>query len=232
MIKIRQFTLLLGVLILTSCSTTKLLTSTVKPYEITNLQKFETLSYISLIERGNQGKYNDTLSYKSKTLFSGVLDTFENNIRLTGDIFVYDLLTKQKIEKEIEYLCKTADLRKSIANLKIPRTLDSLLETSQNRFGLITVTTGFTRVKGNYGKQVAKGVGLGILTLGMVYGSPIKAQSTVYVAIIDSKDNNIAFFRKSFLQDKEPLNEVVLRKQLENIFEGYFWTSNPYAQSN
>jgi len=204
----------------------KLLTSTVKPNEITNLQKFETLSFITLIEKGNRGEHNDTLSNKSKELFSGVLDSFENRIRLTGDIYVFDLLTRTKIEKEIEHLCTTADRQKSISKLKLPRTLDSLLETSQNRFGLITVTTGFTRIRGNYGKQIAKGIGLGILTLGMVYSSPIKAHSTVYVAIIDSKDNNIAFFRKSFLQDKEPLNEVVLRKQVQDIFSGYFWPSN------
>ena len=226
MIKCRQWAFLLSAFILASCTTMKLLTSTVKPNEITNLQKFETLSFITLIEKGNRGKHNDTLSNKSKELFSGVLDSFENRIHLTGDIYVFDLLTRGKIEKEIEYLCTTADRQKSISKLKLPRTLDSLLETSQNRFGLITVTTGFTRIRGNYGKQIAKGIGLGILTLGMVYSSPIKAHSTVYVAIIDSKDNNIAFFRKSFLQDKEPLNEVVLRKQVQDIFSGYFWPSN------
>ena len=42
--------------------------------------------------------------------------------------------------------------------------------------------------------------------------------------IIDAKENNIAFFKKSLLQDREPLDKEVLTKQIQNIFEDYFWT--------
>jgi hypothetical protein len=43
--------------------------------------------------------------------------------------------------------------------------------------------------------------------------------------IVDSKENNVAFFRKSFRQDMEPLDQAVLAKQYKQIFDGYFWTS-------
>ena len=66
------------------------------------------------------------------------------------------------------------------------------------------------------------GAALGILTLGMYYQTPIKAYSTIYVMIVDSRDNNVAFFRKSYLQDREPIDESVLVKQYNKIFEGYF----------
>jgi len=200
-----------------------MLTSKVKAHEITDLQRFETLSHISLIEQGNRLIYNDTLSLKSSKLFSDVLMSMDDRIPLTGDITVGDRFTQIKLAKEIGHLCTTADRQKSIANLRLTPTLDSLLETNDKRFGLLTITTGFTRAKGNYGRQVAKGVGLGILTLGTVYTSPIKASSTVYVMIVDSKDNNVAFFRKSLLGDAQPLEEKILRKQVQQIFNGYFW---------
>ena len=225
MIKTRSWCLL-AVIIFGSCSTSKLLTSNVRPTDITAIPKIETLSYISLIERANQGRYNDTLSNSAKELFGRVLDSFGSRIPLKGEIPVIDPVVRTKMEKEIEFLCISADRQRSISSLKLTPILDSLLEINQQRFGLITVTAGFTRVGGNYGKQIAKGIGLGILTLGMVYTTPVKANSTVYAMIIDSKNDNIAFFRKSALQDKDPLNEVVLKKQVYDIFNGYFWTDS------
>jgi hypothetical protein len=225
MIKIRPFILALGVMTFISCTTTKPLTSFVKPQEITDLQKFETLSYITLIESGNRGRLNDTISNKSRNLFSDVLGTFSNRLPLTGDLLINDPLIKRRIERETEYLCVAADSKRDISNLKLTPSLDSLLESNQKRFGLVTVTTGFTRRKGNYGGQIAKGIGIGILTLGMYTQTPVKATSTIYAMIVDAKENNIAFFNKSLLSDKEPLDETVLKKQIEAVFNKYFWTT-------
>lgn len=50
--------------------------------------------------------------------------------------------------------------------------------------------------------------------------------------IIDSKNNNIAFFRKSFLNDKDPLILTVLKKQIHDIFSGYFWKESLLSRSN
>jgi hypothetical protein len=222
--KIKLFIFASGILLTTSCTTTKLLTSGVSPSEVTDLQKFQTFAYITLIESGNRGRLNDTISNKSIKIFSEALVTFKNSIPVTGEISVSDTLTQKKIEKEVEFLCISADRQRSISNLKITPMLDSLLEERGKRFGLITVTTGFTRTKGNYGGQVAKGAAMGLLTLGMYYQTPIKANSTVYAMIVDAKENNIAFFRKSFLQDKEPLDKDVLTKQIQKIFENYFLT--------
>jgi len=46
-------------------------------------------------------------------------------------------------------------------------TIDSLLEESQERFGLIPMISGFSRTKSNYGKEIAKGFGIAALTMGM-----------------------------------------------------------------
>jgi hypothetical protein len=223
MTNLKSLLLALAAINLTACTANRPLTSAVRPNQITELKKFQTFSYISLVERGNRAAYNDSISAKSRTVFSNMLKTFER-IPLSGDVQVTDSFVSRQIEKEIEYLCVNADNRKSIAGLKITPALDSLLEYHQQRFGLVTITTGFTRRKGNYQGQVAKGVGIGILTLGMAYPTPIKANSTVYAMIVDSKENNIAFFKKSVLQDKEPLDQIALRKQIRSIFEGYFWT--------
>jgi hypothetical protein len=76
---------------------------------------------------------------------------------------------------------------------KIPPILDEILEANETRFGLINICAGFTRAKGNYGREIAKGAALGILTLGMYYQTTIKAYSTVYAMIVDSQEDNITF---------------------------------------
>jgi len=207
---------------LSSCTTTKPLLSHISPTEVTDLKLLEPFSYISMIKKGNRGEIDDSISSESRQLVIKVIEDFKPKIPLTGKIILSDTTVRNNLEKEFESLIRTAERTKSISNLKITPVIDKVLEANNVRFGLITVTTGFTRIKGNYGKQVVKGAGLAILTLGMYYQTPIKAYSTVYAMIVDSKQDNVSFFRKSFLQDKEPLDESTLVKQYRDIFKGYF----------
>ena len=221
----KHFTFIVSLLILSSCTATKLLTSNVKPAEVTDLKLLEPYSYISMIKKGNRGGIDDSISSTSKQLLFKVLESYKGQLPLTGKIILSDTVINKTLEKEYEYLMLTADRTTSITNLKITPTLDKILEVNETRFGLIIICTGFTRVKGNYGKEIVKGAALGILTLGMYYQTPIKAYSNIYAMIADSREDNIAFYRKSFIQDKEPLDQTVLTGQLNKIFEGYFWTS-------
>jgi hypothetical protein len=220
----KQFSifLILSFLILVSCTTTKPLTSNVNPKEVTDLKLLEPYSYISKISKGNRQQLDDSISTASKRHIIKVLENLNGQIPLTGKIILSDTSINKTLEKEFESLILTADRTKNISNLKITPTIDKVLEANGVRFGLITVGSGFTRIKGNYGKQVAKGAAMAILTLGMYYQTPVKAYSTIYVMIVDSKEDNISFFRKSYLQDKEPLDENVLTKQYKDIFKGYF----------
>jgi len=217
--------LILSCIILSSCTATKLLTSNVQPTEVTNLKLLEPYSYISMIKKGNRGQLDDSISSISKQLNINVLKSFNGQIPITGDIILIDSTINKDLEKECENLILTAERNKSISNLKITPTLDKILEANDTRFGLIIICTGFTRLKGNYGKEIAKGAALGILTLGMYYQTPVKAYSTIYAMIVDSKEDNVAFYRKSFKQDLEPLDQEVLTNQYKKIFEGYFWTT-------
>jgi len=214
--------LVLGLLYFYSCTTSKLMTSSVQPSEVTELQWIEPYSQISLIEKGNQIKYNDSLSKVSKRLIKKVSESFKENLPLTSECMVSDTVLQRKLNKEITSLFSLAIKMHNINNIKITPLIDSLLEASGKRFGLITISSGFTRVKGNFGKQVWKGAGVGLLTLGMYTQTPIKANSSLYAMIVDAKDDNIAFYKRSFLENKEPLEEDVLKKQFRDVFSGYF----------
>ncbi len=214
---------ILWCIILSSCTATKPMTSSVKPTDVTNIKLLEPYSYISMIKKGNRGELDDSVSTISKELVLEIFATNSSHIPLSGDIFLSDSAINIALEKEFESLIITADRNKSVSNLNITPTLDNVLEANQTRFGLIIVCTGFTRSKGNYGKEIVKGAAIGILTLGMVVPTPIKAYSTMYAMIVDSEENNVTFYRKSFLQDMEPLDKATLTKQYMKMFDGYFW---------
>ena len=222
----KQQTILIIVccILLSSCTATKLLTSNVQASEVTDLKLLEPYSYISMIKKGNRGQLDDSISAVSKQMNINVIKGFNGQIPITGDIFLTDSAINKTLEEEYENLILTADRNKNITNLRITPTLDKVLEANNTRFGLIVICTGFTRIKGNYGKEIAKGAALGILTLGMYYQTPVKAYSTIYAMIVDSKEDNVAFYRKSFKEDMEPLDQEVLTNQYKKIFEGYFWT--------
>jgi hypothetical protein len=212
-------------ILLSACTATKPLISSVNPTEVTELKLLEPYSYISMVKKGNRGELDDSISAIVKNLITEIITTNNQSIPLSGNIFLSDSSINKKLEKEFESLILFADRNRTITNLNITQTLDEVLEANQTRFGLIVVCTGFTRAKGNYGKEIAKGAAIGILTLGMVVPTPVKAYSTIYTMIVDSDKNNVAFYRKSFLQDGEPLDKSILAKQYSKIFEGYFWNS-------
>ncbi len=186
----------------------------------------EPYSNISVIAKGNRGEKDDSASFMSGNLIIDVAEKFKGQVPLTGNIFLTDPDINSSLMKEYESLILAVQTIKDLSHLQIPPTLDKVLEANDTRFGMITVASGFTRVRGNYGKEVVKGALLGLVTLGMYYQTPIKSTSNIHVIIVDSQNNNVAFYRRSFLQDKEPLDEAVLMKQFKDIFTGYFISKN------
>ena len=210
-------------LLCSSCSGSKVLTSEVLPNEITEMIKIEPFSYISLIEKANRGVYNDSISSSTKTLLNESLNIFKEKLRLSPEeIIITDPTERIKLEQELNFLIMTAERNRAIENIQITPLIDSLVTANDKRFALIIIQSGFTRKKNNYGSQIAKGIGMGILTMGMYYQTPIKSRSIIYAMIVDNQNKSIAFYNKSILQDKEPTEKENIIKQLNRIFENYF----------
>lgn len=232
----KRVLLFLVIIFSISCSSAKFFTSDVNPAEINEMIKIEPFTYISLVESGNRTILNDSISKISKILLNESLDTFREKLRLSSeDIIVTNSVDRAELEQEIDFLIMWAEgninkRKKKRTNVEIPLMIDYLLRTNDKRFGLIVVQQGFTRAKGNYSGQVAKAIGMGILT-GVAtgtayYQTPIKANSILYAMIVDTKEKNVAFYNKSVLQDKEPTVKENITKQLQFVFENYFWDKN------
>ncbi len=204
------------------------MTSGLKSGDITGLLYLGPVSNISLIEKGNDKILNDTLSDNSEQLLNKIVSDFKTNISLSGKAVVHDEPTKSGLEKEIEHLCNIVVELNSISTIKITPVIDSLLKSNNMRFGLITVTEGYTRTRDNYDTlerlRFTQEMAHVFSKNHLIPSAPVvrKASSTLYVMIVDEERDNIAFFRKN-LRLCEPTDRNLLAEQFRKIFEGFYF---------
>lgn len=214
--------ILCAVILLTSCTSSKLINRAVPGSAIKEPAYFEPLAFVSLIDKGNNGKHNDSISHVSKILLDSVIQQ-SKNLKVSKKIELTDLKFKEEIDGELAVLIQNIIKTNKIEGVKIPAKIDSILSASNHRFTLATVTSGFGRAKGNYGKQIAKGIGVGVLTLGMYTPVPIKASTTLYVIIFDTQKREIIYYAKSSPIEKSPTDKKALEKLYRTLFEGYIY---------
>lgn len=212
---------LIAGMLFNSCGTGKMMVSSVRPDEIRQLKLIEPFSYISFIEKGNRTEHNDSISMLSSALLVEVMDNLNGQIPLSDDVAAVGPETRSDLLQEMGILCASAERRKKGAEVALTSGIDSLVQGTGERFCLLILSTGFTRVKGNYGKQVAKGAALGLLTLGMYYQVPVKSNSTLYFIVADAQRHNVAFYKKHMYSEGDPLDKSVLTRQIRNIFKDY-----------
>ncbi len=210
------------VVLVSSCTSSKLVNRSVPGSAIKEPAYFEPLAFVSVIDKGNSGKHNDSLSNVSKILLDSVIRQ-SKNLKVSKKVEIADLKLKEEIEGELEALIQNIIKTNKIEGVKIPVKIDSVLNTSNHRFTIATVASGFGRAKGNYGKQIAKGIGVGVLTLGMYTPVPIKANTILYVVIFDTQKREIIYYAKSSPLEKAPTDKKALEKQYRALFEGYIY---------
>jgi len=196
---------------------------------IPEMAKFETMSRIHLIEKGSRGEYNDSISWIARGELDSVLHLLGPKLPRHTEIEYASPFQSEFVGEEVDnLLVAITSNRANLRYLTVPPTIKSTLAAEGRRFGLIVVHDGFTRIKGNYGGQVAKSVGIGVLTgvltMGMVSVAPvpIKENSTIHAIIVDTERDGVVFYNRSAAQ-ADPTDPNVLTKQADNVFGKIFW---------
>lgn len=211
-------------LILISCGTNKFLTSSVTSSEVKDVDYFEPFTYIQLIEKGNKPIFSDSLSTITKRNLDSIIESKASTLRLSEKILIENDTLRARVEDELGYLTQLIFQQRKLDGIKLTPAIDSILKNKNQRFAMATIATGFGRKKGNYGGQVAKGVAVGILTLGMAVPTPVKSNLTLYTYIFDSEKGEVAFYRRLLPnKEKEPTDPAFIEKQIINTFNGYYY---------
>ena len=156
-----------------SCSANRGFVSSLTRADIRQVQQFEPLNYVGIIEKGNKITYSDSLTTVAQGLFETALSK-DRTLPVTGTIIIEDSLINNKVQYEIYMLMNYVENNIRVKDIPIPPVIDSVLEARNERFGLLAYNWGFTRTGSNYAGQIGKGVLIGVLTLGTVYTVPYK----------------------------------------------------------
>ena len=209
--------ILLAGLLVQACVSSEELTKIVKPNEINRLGYFTPISQIGIVEKGNQAIKSEYGSQRSIEVLDSLIITKKQTYNIYNSLTPSDSIIQIKLNEEIRNLTVQASTKQRVHNIDLSHTIDSVMEAHNERFALAFITTGFTRVKGNYKGQVAKGIGVGLLTLGMYVPTPIKASSGIHAVIFDSKNNTVALYKSSQVAEKEPTDPNIVTRQLNYV---------------
>lgn len=209
-----------------SCSSSRYVAKNVSTTcEIQDIVLLNLESSISLIEKGDNAVFSDSMSTASKKMLTQIAlseptkipvvaceEYSEQDVRLLDEFFVSFL----KMDKSnYEYAA-------------IPQQVDSLIEKTGHRYGMMLYATGFKRTKANVRKMMAKylliDLAVGIVTLGTVipYAYPVEYNSTLYTMVVDSQENRVIFVNHCNM-DIDPFEEIDVRDQMLELFYDFTW---------
>ena len=218
----KRFKLVLAIaaalVLTTSCAVTKY-ASEVPASQVTSIALLQPLSYIDYFDNNHNMTRNDTLCTASSAMVAKVAGEF-----LPIDCVIPVNYTEE-MAAEVDVLPGLDP--KTLMSATIPEATRELILGSGHRYGAVVFARGFTRERGGYASDIAKGVILGIatavLTMGMVsaYGIPEKCESQISLMIVDAEANRVIYYDRSLTNELEPLKENSIRSQLKSVLKGF-----------
>lgn len=217
----KYFLIALGVLLLNSCATTLLTDKDVSPAEVKNISYHEPISFINLIEKGNQAKLNDSLSHVSTVILDSIIKN-SGHPKVSKRLDVTEQKLKMRLENDL--LKTVSEIRKvnKLEAVKTTALMDSVVKSENQRFALFVINSGFARRKNNYGNQIVKGIGVGILTMGMYTPVPIKATTSTYAMIYDAQKSSVVFFNYLPAIERSPVDKKNMSNIYSLLFDKYY----------
>lgn len=209
----------LGVIFI-GCGTNVPQKSNLNSSEIDSLYAFHLPSLIYTIAKGNKSEFNAFYSDYSLSIRKMVFDDIKpgNSVKVLPVEYSGDY---KKINRYLWNVIVEMEQKKKINGIVLSDSILNFMEQKNIQYALVTFNSGFSREKGNLNKQVAKGIGVGLLTLGMAMPVPVKANTQTICYIIDRKNRNIAFYKK-VSEELEPLKFKNLQSQYRSLLDSYF----------
>ncbi len=216
---------------LTSCGTTQQLTSSRKPAQIDSIFIMQPLTSIDVIPKKGKQFYDKESSDRAAV---NVFESIERHIpkRIVKQYLEIDSTELFKIYDEIFKLTNQVEGKQSIENVPLSPEMMDLLTKNNFKFGIGSYCIGFIREKGQYGKEIAPAIVLGVLIIaaellgGRYYGYyphiPPKSISSVTCFIVDKSKKNIAFYRRNVTKGGEPISPKVIDEQVSDMLNAYF----------
>ncbi|MDB5267241.1 MAG: hypothetical protein JWP58_281 [Hymenobacter sp.] len=193
-----------------------------RPADIPEMVFLQPAGAIGVIGRGNRNTPNPDASADASDALRQALLRHDEKLRLKSQLLVKDSLLRQAVlrlafrgSRELE------SYRKRPFSMPTPW-LDSLLATQKQRYCLVSFVQGYTRTPGNNRGRIAKDLGIGLLSMGMVIPLSSQASTRVGVFIYDAQQHAVVYYKASIPAEKDPLAGVVIDRELTDLLTNDF----------
>ena len=221
---IYYFFALIALFSFTSCQT-GYVAQGIKANQVKDIACLPAIVSIQVIEQGNQGLHDPFLSQKAASEYKSLIGIPHNQkfLHLSSDSLPeMPINLQRRIMNEGHYIVAQAIGQRSVQNIPISPTIDSVLEANNKRYGMICVENGFTRTKQNRRDKTGETIGIGLLTLGMYVPISYSSGVTMYCALVDAQTNQTIYCHSAQMTDNEPDNPETIGKLLSAVFRDFF----------
>lgn len=181
---------------------------------------FDPVSRIDIVGKQNLKENSETVSADAQALLKDKLCTFDSGLEICSIYIPENLEEAFAIQNDImdlaQWYIETEGY--DLNYIDIPETIDSIIEESGLRYGMVVFSNGYSRTGGNYALEIAKTIGIGLLT-GWV-SAPYKDETHIYLMILDSATGKIVYNRHCF-GEYNPLKEKHIDKVLKRTFRDF-----------
>ena len=188
-----------------------------RPADISEMVFLQPAAAVGIIAQGNQNTPSPDASVDASEALRQALLRHDEKLHLKTQVPVKDsLLQKAVLRFTFRANRELAGSRKRPLPMAAPW-LDSLLSTQKQRYCLFSFVQGYTRTAANNRGRIAKDLGIGLLSLGMVMPVSYQASTRVGVFIYDAELHAVVYHKVSIPAEKDPLAGVVIDRELTDL---------------
>lgn len=188
-----------------------------RPADISEMMFLQPVGVVSAITQGNRTTYDANASVDASEALRQALMRHDEKLHLKGLLPVKDTAMQRVIAGlTLRAVVELESHRKRPFLMPAPW-LDTLLTARKQRYCLLSYVWGYTRTPSNYRGQLAKSLGIGLLSLGMVVPAADHAYTRVGVFIYDAQQHAVVYYKSSWPAEKDPLSGVVIDRELTDL---------------
>ncbi len=192
--------------------------STAKVYKMLVLPP---VSAIAAIQTGSKMQINKELS---QSAFRKVFNQLKKSIPDTVDgvFFNPDSTQQSSITKFVSKIAADINSTHRAKTYTLPDSLRILFKTVQADFIFCVCSNGFTRTAKNMVNIYQATEISSYLSLGIYDVRPLKSSAMMTCFIMDLKHNNLLYFKRDIMPNRDPTDALVIKAQLTALINRFF----------
>ena len=190
-----------------------------RPSDIQEMVLLPPVGVVSLIGQGSRPTFDPDASSDAAELLRQVLFQHDTQLHLTGQVQLKDSIARRVIARNtVRTIGLLESRRKATMALSQPW-LDTLLTARKQRYGLVSCVWGFTRTRANRRALIARDLGIGLLSMGMLVPITANASVRLGVFIYDAQTHAIVYYKTNSPTEEDPLagNGEIIDKEIMSI---------------